>query len=68
MSDALMSTIARLKKEYPGVMVRVIETATVRAGSDQIEWEYRIVVPKYGILEMSEDLSDVLQKVLERRR
>jgi hypothetical protein len=67
MCSELVSAIEALRKEYPGVMVRVIETATVRAGSDQLEWEYRVVVPKFGILEMSQDLSDVLQKAIDRR-
>jgi hypothetical protein len=67
MSKELASAIEALTKEYPEVMVRVIETATVRPGSSQVEWEYRVVVPKFGILEISGDLSDVLRKALGRR-
>jgi hypothetical protein len=66
MCSELTSALERLKEEFPGLMVRIIETATVRPGSDLIEWEYRIVVPKRGILEMAEDLSEVLQKAIGR--
>jgi len=67
MCEELASAVEKLKEEFGEVMVRVIETATVRIGSDQIEWEYRVVVPKFGILEISNDLSDVLQKAIDRK-
>jgi len=36
-------------------------------GSDEIEWEYRVVVPKPGILEIGNDLSQVVQKAIDRK-
>ena len=41
MCKELASAVEKLREEFGEVMVRVIETATVRIGSDQIEWEYR---------------------------
>jgi hypothetical protein len=67
MCKELASAVEKLREEFGEVMVRVIETATVRIGSDQIEWEYRAVVPKFGILEISNDLSDVVQKAIDRK-
>lgn len=67
MSEELASAVVRLKEEFGDVMVRVIETATVRMGSDQIEWEYRAVVPKFGILEIADELSQVVQKAIDRK-
>lgn len=67
MCDELASAVQALKGEFGEVMVRVIETATIRMGSDEIEWEYRVVVPKPGILEIGNDLSRVLQKAIDRK-
>ncbi len=67
MCDELASAVQTLKGEFGEVMVRVIETATIRMGSDEIEWEYRVVVPKPGILEIGNDLSQVLQKAIDRK-
>ena len=67
MSKELASAVEKLKQEFGEVMVRVIETATVRMGSDEIEWEYRVVVPKCGILEIADDLSQVVQKAIDRK-
>jgi hypothetical protein len=67
MSREMASAVGKLKEEFGEVMVRVIETATVRMGSDQIEWEYRVVVPKFGILEIADDLSLVVQRAIDRK-
>jgi hypothetical protein len=67
MSKELASAVEKLQEEFGEVMVRVIETATVRMGSNQIEWEYRAVVPKFGILEIAEDLAQVVQKAIDRK-
>ena len=67
MSKELASAVGKLKEEFGDVMVRVIETATVRIGSDQIEWEYRAVVPKFGVLEIADDLAHVMQKAIARK-
>ena len=67
MCEELASAVETLKEEFDGVMVRVIETTTIRMGSDQIEWEYRVVVPKPGILEIGDDLFKVVQKAIDRK-
>ncbi len=67
MCQDLKSAVERLKLSFEASMVRVIETATIRAGSDDIEWEYRVVVPKFGILEIGNDLAQVVQKAVDRK-
>lgn len=63
----LKSAVERRKWSFEASMGRVIETAAIRAGPDDIEWEYRVVVPKVGILEIGNDLAPVVQKAIDRR-